>query len=112
MKGFIEVHHALLSSAPELGSSPITINVADIKKVRRKALFSGRAIAVIDVKASNSVCVTEGYEEVERLIEQAQEDRKTGRWFGTVCSACGESTSFYYDCEFCPHCGAEMEGEL
>lgn len=38
-----------------------------------------------------------------------QEEKRTGRWFGTVCSACGESTSNYFDCEFCPHCGAEME---
>lgn len=33
-----------------------------------------------------------------------------GNWFGTVCSACGESTSFYYDCNFCPNCGAKMDG--
>ncbi len=33
-----------------------------------------------------------------------------GEWFGTVCSACGESTSFYYDCTFCPSCGAKMDG--
>lgn len=32
-----------------------------------------------------------------------------GEWFGTVCSACGESTSFSYDCKYCPNCGAKME---
>ena len=32
-----------------------------------------------------------------------------GKWMGTVCSACGESTSFYYDCDCCPHCGARMD---
>ena len=32
-----------------------------------------------------------------------------GQWFGTVCTACGESTSFYYDCAYCPQCGAEMD---
>lgn len=31
-----------------------------------------------------------------------------GEWCGSVCSACGESTSFWYDCNYCPHCGAEM----
>jgi len=31
------------------------------------------------------------------------------KWFGTVCSACGESTSWNYDCEYCPHCGAKMD---
>lgn len=35
-----------------------------------------------------------------------------GQWFGTVCTACGESTSFYYDCNYCPHCGAKMDGEV
>lgn len=34
-----------------------------------------------------------------------------GEWCGTVCSACGESTSFYYDCYYCPWCGAKMDGE-
>ena len=32
-----------------------------------------------------------------------------GKWFGTVCTACGESTSFYYDCNYCPWCGAKMD---
>ena len=31
-----------------------------------------------------------------------------GEWCGSVCSACGESTSFWYNCNYCPHCGAEM----
>lgn len=34
---------------------------------------------------------------------------KHGEWCGTVCSACGESTSFYYDCDYCPHCGCKMD---
>lgn len=37
---------------------------------------------------------------------------KHGWWAGTVCTACGESTSDYYNCNFCPRCGAEMDGEL
>ena len=36
---------------------------------------------------------------------------KHGRWMGTVCSVCGESFSEYYDCKFCPNCGAKM-GEV
>jgi hypothetical protein len=32
-----------------------------------------------------------------------------GKWMGTVCTACGESTSNYYDCDYCPHCGARMD---
>ncbi len=34
---------------------------------------------------------------------------KHGEWMGSVCSACGESTSFYYDCCYCPQCGAKMD---
>lgn len=34
-----------------------------------------------------------------------------GRWMGTVCSACGRSTSYYYDCDYCPHCSAKMDLE-
>ena len=34
---------------------------------------------------------------------------KTGRWFGTVCSACGESYPYNYDAKYCPNCGARME---
>lgn len=37
--------------------------------------------------------------------------RPQGKWSGTVCSNCGESTSFYYDCNYCPNCGAKMEQE-
>lgn len=37
---------------------------------------------------------------------------KHGRWMGTVCSACGESFSEYYDCKFCPNCGARMMDEV
>lgn len=35
-----------------------------------------------------------------------------GKWAGTVCTNCGESTSDYYDCDYCPHCGSKMIGEL
>lgn len=35
---------------------------------------------------------------------------KTGQWFGTVCSACGESYPYNYDAKYCPNCGAKMEG--
>lgn len=34
-----------------------------------------------------------------------------GEWFGTVCTACGESTSYYFNCDYCPNCGAKMDGE-
>lgn len=34
-----------------------------------------------------------------------------GEWFGTVCTACGESTSYYFNCDYCPNCGAKMDRE-
>ena len=44
-------------------------------------------------------------------MPSAEPERKTGIWMGSVCSACGNSTSFYYDCDYCPKCGADMRGE-
>ena len=48
-----------------------------------------------------------------KIIEEAPAvdvpDKNVGKWMGTVCSACGESTSFSYDCKYCPKCGAKME---
>ena len=45
-------------------------------------------------------------------IDKIQEpDRKHGEWMGTVCSCCGGSTVDYYDCDFCPKCGAIMGGK-
>ncbi|MEY8367565.1 hypothetical protein AALA24_02240 [Anaerovoracaceae bacterium 42-11] len=38
-------------------------------------------------------------------------ERKHGEWMGTVCSCCGKSTVDYYDCDFCPKCGAIMDGK-
>lgn len=32
-----------------------------------------------------------------------------GEWCGSVCSACGESTSYWYNCSYCPNCGAKMD---
>ena len=42
------------------------------------------------------------------LRDLKEEERPHGEWFGTVCTNCGESTSFYYDCNYCPQCGADM----
>ena len=32
-----------------------------------------------------------------------------GTWCGTVCSNCGYSDCNYYDHDFCPSCGAQMQ---
>lgn len=46
---------------------------------------------------------------VLKSMPSAETKRKTGIWMGSVCSECGNSTSFYYDCDYCPNCGAKME---
>jgi rubrerythrin len=33
------------------------------------------------------------------------------KWMGTVCAACGTSVSFYFDCDYCPICGARMDDD-
>ena len=103
MKGFIEVH--ILFDSKCVGLIPIS-------KISTIVPNDSNDGSVIEMNNCDRFAVEETYAEVKRLIEKAQEDRKTGRWFGTVCSACGESTSDYFDCAFCPHCGAEMEGEI
>ena len=56
-------------------------------------------------------CVNETFYDAMQTIPAADvEPVKHGEWFGTVCTACGESTSFYYDCDYCPNCGAKMDG--
>lgn len=51
------------------------------------------------------------FDVVDSMPAADVQEVKHGEWFGTVCSACGESTSDYYDCDYCPHCGARMGGE-
>lgn len=54
-----------------------------------------------------------GYKEIVKTLPNVEpktgQVTRTGKWFGTVCSACGESTSDYYNCDYCPRCGARME---
>lgn len=45
------------------------------------------------------------------IIEADVEPVKHGEWAGTVCCCCGESTVNYYDCDYCPNCGAKMDGK-
>lgn len=50
------------------------------------------------------------FQEVNNL-PSVQSEEQAGHWFGSVCTVCGGSTSFYYDCQFCPKCGARIEDE-
>lgn len=43
------------------------------------------------------------------IIDDESKEVKHGEWQGTVCSMCGASVSNYYDCDFCPKCGANMQ---
>ena len=46
-----------------------------------------------------------GLEELQSFLAEKNE---TSEWCGSVCAKCGESTSEWYDFEFCPHCGRKM----
>lgn len=52
---------------------------------------------------------TEFVSACKAICEAPEIEPKTGEWHGTVCSACGESTPFYFDCKYCPNCGCKME---
>ena len=56
------------------------------------------------------VCITELINGVPSAQPTA-EPVHHGKWMGTVCSECGASVSFYYDCDYCPQCGARMDEE-
>lgn len=55
---------------------------------------------------------------LRRVIDAAKEYAvdaelvKHGKWMGTVCTACGESDSLYFNHDFCPNCGARMSGDV
>lgn len=46
----------------------------------------------------------------ERAETEDVQEARHGEWCGSVCSACGSSVYFYYDCDYCPNCGAKMDG--
>ena len=60
--------------------------------------------------------------EILESLPSAQPERQNGRWemkpdpfvfFGEipVCSECGYTTKMRDKTKFCPHCGAQMEGQ-
>lgn len=51
------------------------------------------------------------FDKVDDMPAADVQEVRHEKWFGTVCSACGESTSFWFDCNYCPNCGARMDGE-
>ena len=77
--------------------------------IDRTALGIGYA----DPKAFINPAHAEGWNTAIQIINEAPAADVApvvhGKWFGTVCTACGESTSFYYDCNYCPWCGAKMD---
>ncbi len=68
--------------------------------IERKA-----AIKAID----DEIYLDKLYKNIEEIPAVDVAPVRHGKWFGTVCTACGESTSFYYDCDYCPQCGAKMD---
>lgn len=47
---------------------------------------------------------------VDEIPAADVQEVRHGTWCGTVCSACEESSPEYYDFEYCPKCGAKMDG--
>lgn len=50
-------------------------------------------------------------EQIKYMPTADVQEVRHGKWAGTVCTNCGESTSDYYDCDYCPQCGARIDGE-
>lgn len=48
-------------------------------------------------------------DDFDMLLSADVEPVRHAEWAGTVCSNCGESTVDYYDCDYCPKCGAKMD---
>ena len=55
------------------------------------------------------IAALEELDERRQMDASKSESVRHGEWFGTVCSACGESVSFNFDCDYCPKCGAKMD---
>ena len=83
-----------------------------------------RLIDALELKRSISVSVlSEDGKRIFDIIDEQPtiEERKTGKWislddfrgkyndYGYKCSECGEHSD--YEENFCPNCGAKMEGE-
>ena len=47
---------------------------------------------------------------VRDIAPSAQPERKTGRWIDDNCSECGQYVYHGDARNFCPNCGADMEG--
>lgn len=82
--------------------------------------YLDRAVCLSILRAKANMAVSMGaapyFEKAAQMLEKLPAADVApvlhGRWFGTVCTACGESTSFYYDCNYCPACGAKMDEEV
>ena len=60
---------------------------------------------IIENRDSGFLACLKAFDEILALPDEV----KHGEWQGTVCSMCGASVSNYYDCDFCPKCGANMQ---
>ena len=58
----------------------------------------------------------ESCEIVLKQLPSVQPEQRTGKWIKGKCDKCGEHAPFYamastyHESNFCPHCGAKMEG--
>lgn len=90
------------------------IKISDLKK-KLNYIFRSYGVSPQTRKTINEAINKIPYAikgDLETTLEVADvQEVRHGKWFGTVCTNCGESTSDYYDCDYCPHCGARMDGE-
>ena len=87
---------------------------------KREVIEILKSEQVVALGAINNITTTDAKRSFVRLKHEAlgvaisalqEPERKHGEWMGTVCSCCGGSTVDYYDCDFCPKCGAIMDGK-
>ena len=66
---------------------------------------------------SNNIPIDELYDILEQMPTIEAEPIRHGKWIGDdLCSCCGNITEVYEEYnarefEYCPHCGARMDGE-
>ena len=51
------------------------------------------------------------YDNVIRIIQRTETERKKGKWINDQCSNCGYSVNPWNNTPYCPSCGAYMRGE-
>ncbi len=77
--------------------------------VEREAIIEALAKDILN-DPNCPLFVAATVQQIVDLVPAADvQEVRHGKWAGTVCTNCGESTSDYYDCDYCPKCGTKMD---